>query len=408
MRRSKIGMVVLVGCFGLAGCASDALDSDETADVAGTSTEQSDAGDDSGSDTGGVTDGSGTTDGSDSSSDPSCPQADIFLDVSLAAGPGEGYPEPELEVACEGDEVVVTGNNIPHYTFIAMTPNGLTAQNSEYRFPREPVYSETTSEIPLLGAAGVAANGLPVNGANEAEFPDPYGDPIVNAILDGCMGHVGQDYHYHALYVKCMTEASLVAEPWDNEDPDPSIPSPVIGYAFDGFPIYGPHGCLDASCEQVVEFKSGWDNIGFESIGCSSSSECSNGYVCAWVMIEGDETMACAPTTYAWDNNVYVAKSDETYLDECNGRMGPDGTYRYHTTSTFPYALGCYHGQATSNVGGGGGGGGGGGPGGGQGGGPGGGGGTPPDCEEGQTQMCCGDGVCDGPETADNCPADCG
>ncbi len=30
------------------------------------------------------------------------------------------------------------------------------------------------------------------------------------------------------------------------------------------------------------------------------------------------------------------------------------------------------------------------------------------DCEPGQTSGCCGDGVCDGPETVDNCAADCG
>src|SRR5690349_11337363 len=39
--------------------------------------------------------------------------------------------------------------------------------------------------------------------------------------------------------------------------------------------------------------------------------------------------------------------------------------------------------------------------------GPGGGMGNPAPCMPGQTMMCCGDGACDGPETADNCAADC-
>jgi hypothetical protein len=40
-------------------------------------------------------------------------------------------------------------------------------------------------------------------------------------------------------------------------------------------------------------------------------------------------------------------------LDECNGRFGPDGTYRYHATATFPYILGCYRGTANGAGGGG-------------------------------------------------------
>jgi hypothetical protein len=34
-------------------------------------------------------------------------------------------------------------------------------------------------------------------------------------------------------------------------------------------------------------------------------------------------------------------------------------------------------------------------------------GGMLPMCQPGQTSMCCGDGMCDGPETKTNCPADC-
>ena len=44
----------------------------------------------------------------------------------------------------------------------------------------------------------------------------------------------------------------------------------------------------------------------------------------------------------------YVAGSGE--LDECNGRVGPDGTYRYHATKTFPYILGCYKGTPTASA----------------------------------------------------------
>ena len=64
---------------------------------------------------------------------------------------------------------------------------------------------------------------------------------------------------------------------------------------------------------------------------------------------------------------------------------------------SFPYILGCYHGTATQN--------------GMMGGGMMGGGmmgGTPPMCTMPGQMMCCGDGFCGGPETPQNCPADCG
>ena len=41
------------------------------------------------------------------------------------------------------------------------------------------------------------------------------------------------------------------------------------------------------------------------------------------------------------------------FLDECNGRFGSDGTYRYHATDTYPYIIGCYHGTVEISSGGG-------------------------------------------------------
>jgi hypothetical protein len=52
------------------------------------------------------------------------------------------------------------------------------------------------------------------------------------------------------------------------------------------------------------------------------------------------------PSTYAWENHEYVEKGGEQYLDQCNGRTQPDGSYGYHATATFPYILGCYVGSA--------------------------------------------------------------
>jgi hypothetical protein len=105
-----------------------------------------------------------------------------------------------------------------------------------------------------------------------------------------------------------------------------ALPSPVLGFALDGFPIYGPRGCLDAECTEVATMESSWVQTG-------------------------------DPTTYAWDNHSCDGDTCDnavgTKLDRCNGRVGPDGTYRYHATATFPYMLGCYRGTSLSGTGGG-------------------------------------------------------
>lgn len=297
-----------------------------------------------------------------------CP-AKNFLDVAKFAGAGASYPKAELAVTCDADTVTVKGNGIPHYEFVATTPNDLKAQTHTFTFPLAPKVAATTTEIPLLGTAGVAVNGMPLYGPNEAQMPDPFGDPVYNGLLDDCLGHTGAvgDYHYHALLVKCLTAKS--------ED---SKPSPIVGYALDGFPIYGPYECADDACATTVEVLSSWDKTG-------------------------------DPMTYAWDNHSCTKATCDApagvYLDRCNGHVGPKGDYHYHATlakneptyTGFPYILGCYRGRPSSAAG------------------------TTtaaagpttgtgmsaPPCTMPNQTMCCGDGLCDGPETQANCAADC-
>ena len=237
-----------------------------------------------------------------------CP-IDAFLDVSKFDGPGPDYPAPQLEVACTSDALVIRSNGIPHYEFVPITPHPLRARTVEHRLPRQPQLADRTTQIPLLGTIAVAVNGVAIFGPNEGPRPsfEAFGDPIYNSIMDTCMGHTATVYHYHALLVQCLSNGPVPK----------GKPSPIIGYAFDGFPIYGPYGCLDTDCNQVVEFKSSWERIG-------------------------------NPQTNAWDAHRYVRNKSATHLDQCNGRIGPDGTYRYHATFTFPYILGCYRGVVSA------------------------------------------------------------
>ena len=235
---------------------------------------------------------------------PPC-MAEEFLDVSGAPGAGPEYPKPKVEASCEGDRLVVRSNGIPHYEFVQVTPNPLREQDNEYRLPANPRVADAPIPIGLLGTIGVAVNGIAIFGPNEGPVPaeEQFGDPVYNSIMDACMGHTANEYHYHALVQRCLS--------FGVKDGDPS---PVIGFGFDGFPIYGPWGCLDAECTEVVRHRSSWEKVR-------------------------------EPHQDAWDAYDYVAKDGPEYLDACNGHTGPEGNYHYHATESWPYILGCYAGE---------------------------------------------------------------
>ena len=258
----------------------------------------------------------------DATPTPSCPQAAALLAMANAAGAGDAYAKPQLAGKCENGEFVVTSNGMPSHTFVPMTPNPLKAQAYTWKIPLAPVAAATTTAIPELGLVGFSVAGLPFYGPNEGGQPaaEAFGDPIYNGITDGCSGHTAQngDYHNHALKPKCLTQAAVASKtPWTLADEDGAKPSPIIGFALDGFAVHGPWGCVDAACSKPVKFQSGYKLTG-------------------------------NPKTYAWKAYTYTANAaDPTVLDACNGRTGPDGVYRYHATEGFPYILGCYKGTAT-------------------------------------------------------------
>ena len=238
-----------------------------------------------------------------------CPTA-VFPDLTAVIGAGEEYAMPEVSVECTDTELIVTSNGMPSYTFEPLTPNALAEQAWVWRVPLRPtVAASTTSIVDVLGTLGFTTTGLPIYGPTEGPQPtnEAFGDPIYNGILDTCGGHTGMssDYHNHALYtdVYCNLTSSF-----------------IIGYALDGFPIYNSVGCLDVDCTETAQFVSGYD-------------------------MTGD------PTSYSWKAYTYNSTGKTNVLDECNGRIGADGTYRYHATDAFPYIIGCFAGTSTTQTG---------------------------------------------------------
>jgi len=204
-------------------------------------------------------------------------------------------------------------------------PNTIRRQSLEYRVPAEPRYRTVTTALGLW-PFGVAINGVPFD-PGAAEFWQ--GDPdsgwqyealsgAVNLGLDDSNAHVqptGQ-YHYHGV------PTGLLAR-FEGQD------TPIlIGYAADGFPIYGPVGYRDPrdSASGTVELRSSYRvRSGTRRSGPGGSHDGS----------------------FVQDYEYQPGLGD---LDECNGRKGVtpefmDGTYYYVITTQFPFIPRCFHGQ---------------------------------------------------------------
>lgn len=183
------------------------------------------------------------------------------------------YPFREnVTVEVTDELLIVHSNGLPDHTTgqfpNRFNPNRILEQNYTFKIPRHPIFSDKVTRTPM-GPIGVAINWVPFYNPYNAEGQDAAN----NEVFDECCGHpdpMGR-YHYH-IYPRCV-HTSFKDEPGEH--------SPLIGYAFDGFAIYGPNA-------------------------------------------EGGKP--------------------PTGLDECNGHWDAQRGYHYHVTNKFPYILGGYHG----------------------------------------------------------------
>ncbi len=139
--------------------------------------------------------------------------------------------------------------------------------------------------------------------------------------LDKYNAHVQPNgtYHYHGI------PTGVLASSGGN-----SVPA-MIGYAADGFPIYGPYGYSDPKA------KSGLKKL-------KSSYRIKNG-----TRNGGPGGRYNGKFTQDW---TYVAGSGD--LDQCNGRFAvtpeyPEGTYHYVLTDAFPFIPRCWMGSPDSS-----------------------------------------------------------
>ncbi|MBM3664489.1 MAG: YHYH protein [Actinobacteria bacterium] len=236
--------------------------------------------------------------------------AALFTIKAGMPGAGAGYADAQVSAQCQGANLVVTSNGMPSYRYVAKTPNALRTQDWTWTVPAAPrKAASTTSVRRRMGTVGFTVTGIPIYAAMEGPIPasEAYGDPKYNGLLDTCGGHTGPGAEYHDHYIKAAGTCGFAA-------------NTIVGYAIDGFPIYGPRGCLNAACTKTAVMKSGY-------------------------------IRTRKPTKDSWSAYTWKKSSSSTVLDKCNGRTQADGSYGYHATSGFPYTIGCFRGTPVAQTG---------------------------------------------------------
>lgn len=232
-----------------------------------------------------------------------------------------------LRIEIDGAMCTFSSNAIPNHDFNDGTrtfPNDVSEQVNVYTIPTIPELAVTPTELSLTRDNAILLNGVKVDilaaacfgvgdektGCNDINQPWRF-DPAFAANgfrIDTHNAHTqaNGDYHYHGL-----PNALFLS--------DNSTVSPVVGFAADGFPIYGSSVQGDSGIRNVLS--SYRLRAGLRPSGQGDPGGAYDG-------------------TYRDDYEYVKGLGD---LDECNG-MSVNGSYRYHMTETFPYVISCFSG----------------------------------------------------------------
>ncbi len=290
---------------------------------------------------------------------------------------------------------ILSGNGIPNHevgTFPnANNPNTISEQNVNKTFTLCPIIVSENGE-PVGGPAGAIAYAINsvkfdpatagrCNDEGECSLAQGEGNWNIEALghetfdFGDDMNHAhvqpSGEYHYHG-----MPEL-LIDFLGDNQG------MTLVGWASDGFPVYARYGYANPndSTSALISLQSSWKLKDTPDEGRPDTL----------IALGGGQGTTYPNIPIPMGAFTQDFEYEEGYgdLDECNGRIGvtpefPNGIYYYIVTDDFPYFTRCLKGEIAT------------------------GGGGVPDCEDVPPgNPCCGDGICDGPETEDNCPEDC-
>lgn len=147
------------------------------------------------------------------------------------------WPDAAFTSTVEGDDRVLTGNDLPvdHTTGefpigsddpaaeYDQNPSGITENPYEIRLPAEPVEADTPQCV--AGEVGVLLSGVVLNSPVDAMGRDA----VAWESQDHCEGHPNPSgYHYHSVS-PCIPDTGTGH-------------SALVGWALDGYPIFGHRG----------------------------------------------------------------------------------------------------------------------------------------------------------------------
>lgn len=278
--------------------------------------------------------------------------------------------------------VYVTTNGIPAYTtgpFLDGNPSVATDQNAIFKFPLAPAQNTGTPTATTMGNIGVFINGVALFDARDGVSwknstnslaGGPLGgtgdgvwnrDAIVaeRAGFDCSKGHPAMgNYHHHqnpSAFDLDLQVLSTICSLYDADGLyaiDSTQHSPLIGFAYDGFPIYGAYGYKNADgTGGIVRIKSSYSlrNITTRTTLYTGTT-----------VTAGPAVSTTYPLGYFQEDYGYTVPVSEDYLDIHNGRFCvtpeyPNGTYCYFATvdenwnSAYPYSVGpTFYGNKTA------------------------------------------------------------
>jgi len=276
-------------------------------------------------------------------------------------------------VQYSANSVYISTKGIPSYPtgpFLDGNPSVAQSQNAIFKFPLNPQQNLGTPTSTNGGNIGIFINGValfdyrdgvswkfsmnklqggPLGGMGDNVWNR---DAVVAERLgfDCSKGHPAMgNYHHHQNPSAFKLDKKVISSVCSLYDADglysinPAIHSPLIGYAYDGFPIYGAYGYKNTDgTGGIVRIKSSYQ--------LRSITERTH-YADGTNVIDGPAVSTTYPLGYFREDYEYISHTESDYLDSHNGRFCvtpeyPNGIYAYFGTvddnwnSAYPYVVG--------------------------------------------------------------------
>lgn len=244
------------------------------------------------------------------------------------------------KVQYSADHVYVSATCIPGYDIGPWmgNPNTPINQNFVFKITRHPVENTGAPIVTGLGHIGVFTNGVSIYNPKDGMSYNNQRVWNQNAIVvegpsfDDCLGHPAPngEYHHH-LNPTCLYNDSIT-----------DVHSPIIGFAFDGFPVYGAFAFANTDGSGGIKRM----QSSYKKRNITSRTTLPNGTTASSA---GPNVSANFPLGYYVEDFEFIAGSGD--LDEHNGRFCitpdyPQGIYCYFVTldtnliAEYPYLIG--------------------------------------------------------------------